>query len=83
MLKQGTTQDVRLVLTKSRSVEEQRLAAAGRVVNGQRVARELQLQNASLVDTRWMQVRRPLPDNGRGGGGCRGTITSSSGGFDR
>jgi len=29
MLKQGTTQDVRLVLTKSRSVEEQRLAAAG------------------------------------------------------
>jgi hypothetical protein len=39
MLKQGAAQDVRLVLPKSQLVEEQRLAAAGGVVNSEQVVR--------------------------------------------
>jgi biotin operon repressor len=52
MLKQGATEDVRLLPPKAQVVEEQRLAAAGRVVSGQQVARELGLRNISLVDVR-------------------------------
>jgi len=52
MLKQGATEDVRLLPPKSQVVEEQRLAATGRVVSGQQVARELGLGNISLVDVR-------------------------------
>lgn len=54
MLKQGATQDVRLIPPKSECVEEQRLAAAERVVSVQQVARELGLGNVSLLDVRKM-----------------------------
>jgi hypothetical protein len=48
MLKQGTPQRGRLVLPESEVVEEQRFAAAGRVVIGQQIARDLRLGDVRL-----------------------------------
>jgi hypothetical protein len=56
MLKQGASQDVRLVALKSQFTEKHRLAAAGCVVSGQQVARELGLGNVSLVNVDFQSI---------------------------